>query len=51
MTKDELITALENFLKGRSGAEIESVGRIDGEDAIGVEFADGSEYFIEVQDA
>jgi len=49
MTKEELLTDIEAFLKDHEQSE--SAGRVDGEDAIGVEFHDGTQYFIEVQDA
>lgn len=49
MTKDQLIEAVEAFLKGHEA--IESASRITDEDAIGIELRDGTEYFIEIQEA
>jgi len=48
MTKEDLIMTIEAFLTNHEQSE--SAGRVDGEDAVGVEFQDGTQYFIEVQD-
>lgn len=47
MTKDDLLNELLGSVKSYEG--VESASRIDGEDAVGVELTDGSEYFIEIQ--
>lgn len=49
MTKDELVEALEKFLNDHD--DVESAGRVTGEPTIGVEMRDGTEYFVEVQNA
>jgi hypothetical protein len=49
VTKEALINAVESLLSAHE--QIESVSRIDGEDVIGIELNDGSEYFIEILEA
>ncbi len=54
MRKEDLLKLIEASLRharedGRF--DIQSFGRVDGEDAIGVETRDGAAYFIAVQDA
>jgi hypothetical protein len=49
MTKEEFIGELLAWLK--STDDVEFAGRIDGEDTVGVEMADGAEYFIEINGA
>jgi hypothetical protein len=49
MTKEELIEQVESFLRDLDG--VESAGRVDGEDAIGVELTGGEMYFLAIQPA
>lgn len=49
MTQEDLLNQLLTFCKNHP--DIESADRVDDEDAIGVELRDGTEYFIEIQEA
>jgi hypothetical protein len=49
MTKEKLIDMLLDACTRND--QIESAGRIDNEDAIGVELTDGEQYFISIEPA
>lgn len=50
MDQDEFMTLLAELLDGADlgGAEVVSVGKVDGEDTLGVELDNGSEFFLAV---
>lgn len=49
MNKDELLDDLVKHLSRRD--DVASAGRVDGEDAIGIEMEDGAEFFLSLQSA
>lgn len=49
MTKEELLTALADLAGRLTG--VLSAGRVEGEDAMGIEMEDGTEYFLTITEA
>ena len=49
MSVDELLDAIRHGLETDDGTAIQSVSRIDGEPAIGVEMSNGDLYFVTVE--